>query len=32
MSKQPGLEEHDILLALTTLSFDIAALEAAAKG
>jgi amino acid adenylation domain-containing protein len=27
MRQQPGLREHDVLLAVTTLSFDIAALE-----
>ena len=27
MRQQPGLTEHDVLLAVTTLSFDIAALE-----
>jgi len=27
MAQEPGLSEHDVLLAVTTLSFDIAALE-----
>jgi amino acid adenylation domain-containing protein len=27
MARKPGLDEHDILVAVTTLSFDIAALE-----